>query len=167
MENHKCRTIFQPHLLCPPSLNLWQLQKFQKWKIITWKVLCFQDSKVSNFVSKGLQKFLIISRKPLNVSNLDSRLDPQNFRVSRVKFRESSFEGLSTYPWPVLYTVRDFLLAGKYVSNQQAFVPHNYSSCIKRAVQGTWKLNYKLIQTGTSMVTTDNELRMIILLTST
>lgn len=32
MENHKCRTIFQPHLLCPPSLNLWQLQKFQKWK---------------------------------------------------------------------------------------------------------------------------------------
>ena len=126
MENHKCRTIFQPHLLCPPSLNLWQLQKFQKWKNNHMKSPLFSRFKVSSFVSKGLRKFLIISRKPLNVSNLDSRLDPQNFRVSRVKFRESSFKGLSTYPWPVLYTVRDFLLAGKYVSNQQAFVPHNY-----------------------------------------
>ena len=32
-----------------------------------------------------------------------SRLKPQNFQESRIKFRESSFKGLSTYLWLVLY----------------------------------------------------------------
>ena len=52
--------------------------------------ICFQDSKVSNLVSE-------ISRKPSNVSKLESSVDPRNFQESRIEFRESSFEGLSSY----------------------------------------------------------------------
>ena len=89
---------------------------FKREEIVTWKALCFQDSKVSNLVS-------IISRTPLKVSKLDSSLDPPNFWELRIGFRESSFEGLPTYFWPVLY-----LLILNKIEGEGKKLPHKQTS---------------------------------------
>ena len=53
------------------------------------------DTRLDKF-SNGLNKFS-------NSLELNSSLDPWSFRESRIEFRVSSFEGLSTYLWAVLY----------------------------------------------------------------
>jgi len=99
---------------------------------ITRKLLCFQDSKVSHFVSKVSWKPLIISWK---APKLDLSLGPQNFQQveeSKIGLSKSSFERLSTYLWPVLYLVH---LVKSY--NYTCGIKYNYWSAITFALNQT------------------------------
>ena len=81
-------------------------------KLIARKVLCFSHSKVSKLDSINSRTVSINSRKPSNVSKLDSSLDPRSFRESRIENRVSSIELRGTVNLPLSGTVskKEFFL---------------------------------------------------------